>query len=366
MIFDFTIGIKKFDNGKISLFVFLIICAMQLRFVEIFCDVAEQRSFSKGAAAHEVSQSSASQAVHLLEKRLGTRLIDRSKRPLELTPAGQIYLDGCREVLERYRSLEDSVRRTEDRVEGVVHVAAIYSVGLMQMESYVKRFTERYPDAELRIEYLHPDKVYAQVRDDKADLGLVSFPRNGGEFVSLDWQEQPMVLVVPPEHRLAGRKSIPIAELEGEDYVGFTSELTIRREVERRLKKHKVHVNVVHEFDNIENIKRAIEIGSGVALLPDPTVRQEAAAGSLVTIPLSDVLFYRPLGIVHKRHKQLSHAAGKLIELLQKDLAPRTSGTTRKQNGNGAARSTNGNGATHRNGSRRKKESRFQKVTKEK
>lgn len=327
---------------------------MHLRFVEIFCDVALRRSFSKGAAAHQVSQSSASQAVHLLEKRLGTRLIDRSKRPLELTPAGQIYLDGCREVLERYRALEDQVRRTEDRVEGVVRVAAIYSVGLMQMELYVKRFAELYPEAELRLEYLHPDKVYAQLHDDEADLGLVSFPKNGGEFVSLDWQEQSMVLVAPPDHPLAGRKSISISDLNDEAYVGFTTDLTIRREVDRRLKKHKVSVNVVHEFDNIENIKRAIEIGSGVALLPLPAVRQETAAGSLAAVPLSDVLFYRPLGIVHKRHKQLSHAATKLIELLQKDLSPRTAAVVPKQNGNGSPRSSNGH-AAHRNGNRRKK-----------
>jgi DNA-binding transcriptional LysR family regulator len=278
---------------------------MHLRFVEIFCEVAQRRSFSKGAAALEVSQSSASQAVSLLEKRLGTQLIDRSKRPLALTPAGQVYFEGCRELLERFRAIEDQVQATADRVAGPVRVAAIYSVGLMQMGQSVQRFEELYPEARLRLEYLHPDRVYQQLIDDEADLG----------------QEQPMVLVVPPQHRLAGRRSVAIAELYGEDYVGFTEELTIRREVDRQLKRSKVTVQIVHEFDNIETIKRAIEIGSGVALLPRPTVWQELSSGTLAALELADVALVRPLGIVHKRNKQLTTAVQKFIVLLQGDEA---------------------------------------------
>jgi len=303
---------------------------MYLKFVEIFCDVALRRSFSKGAAAQQVSQSAASQAVLTLERRLGTALIDRSKRPLELTPAGQVYFDGCREVLQNYRALEDQVRQIEHRVAGTVRVAAIYSVGLMQMESYTRRFAELYPDTQVHLEYLHPDQVYAQVLNDEADIGLVSFPRHGGDLVSVDWQEQPMVLVVPPGHALAGRNGhrVRTEDLSGLDFVSFTHDLAIRREVDRWFKRTKVAVTVKREFDNIENIKRAIEAGSGVAVLPEPTVRQEVAAGSLVAVQFSDVTWYRPLGIVHKRHKQLTQAVRKLIELLHADPAsfPKSNG----------------------------------------
>ena len=289
---------------------------MHLRFVEIFCDVAQRRSFSKGAAAHNVSQSSASQAVNFLEKRLGARLIDRSKRPLDLTPAGRVYFEGCRELLARFRAIEDRVQAMEDRVAGAVRVAAIYSVGLMHMEQLVQRFEGLYPDAHLRLEYLHPDQVYEQVLSGDADLGLVSYPRHGGEIASIDWQEQPMVLVVPPGHRLAGKKSIPVSELDGEDYVGFTQELTIHREVDRQLRRSHVAVQIVHEFDNIETIKRAIEIGSGIALLPAPTVWRETSTGSLVAVVLDDLSLVRPLGIVHKRSKRLTTAMQKFIDLL--------------------------------------------------
>lgn len=289
---------------------------MHLRDVEIFCDVVALRSFSKAAEQHHVSQSLASQAVHQLERRLEATLLDRSKRPFELTGAGQVYYEGCRQLLDGFRAIEDRVRQMQNKVVGRVRVAAIYSVGLLQMDAYVKQFEQRYPDASLQVEYLHPDEVYERVLDDTADLGLVSFPRDGGEIRSIPWQDQAMVLVVPPSHPLAGRGSVPVQDLSGECYVAFTSDLTIRKQIDRWLKKARVAVNVVHEFDNIENIKRAVEIGSGVALLPDATVRREVESGSLKALGLSDAAWSRPLGIVHRRHKALSSVAARFVELL--------------------------------------------------
>lgn len=289
---------------------------MHLKNVEIFCDVVARRSFSRGAEAAGVSQSSASQAVHALEERLGAKLIDRSKRPFELTPAGQLYFDGCRELLESFRRIEDRVHGLNGKVTGRVRVAAIYSVGLLQMGEYAARFRERYPDADLQLDYLHPDEVYSRVLDDEADLGLVSFPREGGSLSRILWQRQPMALVVPSGHRLAERRRIAVSEIEGESFVGFTVDLVIRRTIDRWLKQAKVSVEVVHEFDNIENIKRAVEIGSGVALLPEPTVRREVDAGTLALVELKDVEWTRPLGIVHRRNKRLATAAERFVEVL--------------------------------------------------
>lgn len=294
---------------------------MHLRFVELFCDVVQHRSFSKAAAAHDVSQSSASQAVHALEERLGTLLIDRSKRPFELTPAGEVYYNGCRALVDGYRAVEDQVLRLRDKVTGPVRVVAIYSVNLLQMDCYLKRFGELYPEAWVRVDYQHPEAVYEQVLHDEADLGLVSFPRDRGEITSIPWQSQPMVLVVPPSHPLAGRESVSVQDISGEDFVGFTTDLTIRKQVDRWLKASRIAVNIVHEFDNIENIKRAVEAGSGVAILPLPTVRREVENHALSALPLSDVQWLRPLGIVHKRHKTLSTAVLKFIELLHQDPA---------------------------------------------
>ncbi len=294
---------------------------MHLRNVEIFCDVATRRSFSKAAEAHHVSQSSASQAVGALEKRLGVQLIDRSQRPLKLTPPGQVFFEGCRDLLDRFRRIEDGVRGMTDRVTGRVRVASIYSVGLLQMDAYVKAFRKSFPDVDLQLDYLHPDEVYSRVLNDEADIGLVSFPKDGGEIAAISWQEQEMGVVLPPDHRLAGHATVAVSELAGEPFVAFTSELKIRRRIDRWLKSERVSVRVVHQFDNVENIKRAVEIGAGVALLPISTVRREVEIGTLTVADLRDVDWSRPLGVVHRRHKRLSVATDKFVELLHEDPA---------------------------------------------
>ena len=308
---------------------------MHLRNVEVFCDVVKHGSFSKAARAHQVSQSSASQAVHMLERRLGCRLIDRSKRPFELTPAGQIYYDGCRKILESFRHVEDRVQQMRNKVIGRVRLAAIYSVGLLQMDAYAKQYKSIYPDVVLQLDYLHPDDVYTRILNDECDLGIVSFPRVGGEIASIPWQNQEMVLVVPPGHRHAGEspfraQSVPVQALDGETFVGFTSELTIRKQMDRWFKQSGISVDLVHVFDNVENIKRAVEIGSGVALLPAPTVRREVEAGLLHAVQIDGVEWQRPLGIVHRRNRTLTNPARKLVELLRKSLeSVATSGSER-------------------------------------
>ena len=151
---------------------------MQLEALKIFCDVVRWASFSRGAPENQISQSSASQAVHQLELRLGVKLIDRSKRPLVLTPQGKIYYEGCKDLVGRYLEVENRVKALEDEhnVVGTVRVASIYSVGLHHMSQYVRTFGELYPGAEVRLEYLHPTRVVESVCGEGAELGLVSYP----------------------------------------------------------------------------------------------------------------------------------------------------------------------------------------------
>lgn len=289
---------------------------MDLRDLELFCEVARLRSFSQAAKALGVSQPVASETVKAIEKHFGLELICRDKRPLELTPSGRIYYDGCRELLDDYRRLQDRVLQVRDKVTGPVRVAAIYSVGLLQMDCYVKQFEHLYPDAALELRYLHPEAVLDRVVNDEADLGLISFPPKRADLTCIPWQEQEIVVVVPPQHRLGARKTMVAAELDGESLVTFTHELQIRVEMDRWLRQAKVAVDVVHEFDNIETIKRAVEIGSGIALLPVSTVRREMEIGSLHMLKLEDVRWVRPLGIIHKRHNTLTTAVHRFLQLL--------------------------------------------------
>lgn len=288
---------------------------MNLDDLEIFCDVAMHGSFSKAAAIHELAQPTITQKVQSIEKHLGVVLLQR-KRPLVLTAAGRVFFDGIRKLLDDYRSVEDSVLQFRDRVVGHVQVAAIYSVGLLKMEECLKEFNERYPDARADIHYQHPHQVVEQVLNGGAHLGLLSFPDEKRELVVVPWQSQPLVLVVNPRHRLAGESVVSVKRLAGEAFVAFTTELTIRKRIDKWLREQHVAVDVVQEFDNIGQIKEGIGDGTGVAILPAPTVRREVDAGLLRAIPFSDVQWNRPLGIIHRRQKALPTAVQKFIELL--------------------------------------------------
>ena len=289
---------------------------MQFESIKVFCDVARQRSFSEAAASNDLTQSAVSQLVGQLEKRLGVRLVDRSRRPLTLTREGQVYYDGCRKLVEQYQAVEAQVRTLNTGLASSVKGAAIYSVGLRDLNQVLERFRAEHPGTEVGIEYLHPDKVLEKVLDGTADFGLVSYPQASRKLTALPWREEEMVVVCAPAHPFARRRSVPVGALEGQKYVGFDRELLIRRKVDRFLRSHGVAVDVVLEFDNIENIKQAIEISAGVALLPRPTLRRELAAGALAAVPLADARFARPLGIVHRRSPGPGPMARQFLDLL--------------------------------------------------
>ena len=290
---------------------------MNLETLDLFCAVVRTQSFSRGARALGVSQSAASQSVAQLESRLGITLIDRSKRPFVLTPEGRSYYEGVRSLLEQYRKLLDEVTTKRSEVSGLVRVAAIYSIGINAMSRHVQRFLATYPRAKVRLDYLRPDMVTKAALNDDVDLGILSFAKASRAISVIPLRDEPMVFVCPPGHPLASRSSIEAEDLATEDLVTFDRDLPIRRAIDRALRRRRVDVNVAMEFDNIENIKLALASEAGVAILPEPAVSRDVSRGSLQARPLSMPDLVRPIGIIHRRRKQLTPAALKFIEELK-------------------------------------------------
>ncbi|QDV34477.1 LysR family transcriptional regulator [Tautonia plasticadhaerens] len=321
---------------------------MQFEALKIFCDVVRLASFSRGATENGVSQSTASQAVHNLEDRLGAKLIDRSKRPLKPTPHGKVYYEGCLELVERYQEVERRVRALgrEDRIEGVVRVAAIYSVGLGHLTGHIAAFRARHPLADCRLECMHPSEVVERVRDGEADLGIVSFPKKWPGLDVVPWRDEEMVLAVPPGHPLADPAGVAAGRLDGARFVHYDRELPIRRAIDRHLKRRGVQVEPGLEFDSIENIKRAVEVGAGAAILPRATLDREVASGSLVAVPLADHPLVRPLAIIHRGEATLGLAGARFLRALRDEdeagerpglpdpaASPPVNGAARHENG---------------------------------
>jgi DNA-binding transcriptional LysR family regulator len=296
--------------------------SVQVRSLKVFCDVVGRRSFSRAASENGMSQSGASQMVNHLEEHLGVKLIDRSKRPFVLTPEGEVFYEGCRRLVEQYYTLEDNVRAMHQDVEGLVRVASIYSVGLSHIDQFRRAFLQRFPHAKVHLEYHHPNRIYDLVRSDQVDLGLVSYPQKSRTIDVCPWREEPMVLACAPEHPLARRAGIELQDLNGVEMVGFNPDLRIRRRIDTALEAAGVECRVTLEFDNIESIKRAVEINAGVSLLPAPTVEREVAAGTLASVPIIGKRLVRPLGIICRHGKELGDTARRFLEMLQEHAGP--------------------------------------------
>jgi DNA-binding transcriptional LysR family regulator len=284
--------------------------------LQLFKEIAATRSMSKGAAHCGVTQSAATQHVQEAEKRLAVALFDRGQRPLGLTDAGKLYGEFCRDVLHRKEQFDLALERLKSEVDSTVRVASIYSVGLSEMGHLEEDFAVRYPDARLQVEYMRPDRIYEAVREGTADLGLVSYPEASREITAIPWRNEEMQLAVPPFHPLAARAEVYPRDLNGQDFVGFDEDLSIRKDLERFFRNQGIAVNLVMHFDNIQMIKEAVALGRGVSILPERTMQAEIAQGRLVAVPLRAPELVRPVGIVHQKRKKLNRAAQAFLAMV--------------------------------------------------
>ncbi len=294
---------------------------MQLESLRLFCDVLRLRSFSRAADEHFVSQSAASQGVQQLEQHLGVGLIDRTKRPFVVTPEGEAFYNACRTLLDGWEKAKTEIGAVKARVDGTVRVAAIYSVGLHDVSRHMQRFMSLYPGARVELECLHPHKVVEAVVRDEADVGIMSYPPTSRGLTVVPLRQEPMAFVSHPSHPLARRRVVLPKQLDGEAFVAFVPELTIRKAIDKALRQHNVRVVIRMEFDNIETIKQAIMIKAGVSILPRHTVQMEAGVRTLAVVPLGIPDLVRPVGIIHRRQKPLTPTAGRFVEHLLKDAS---------------------------------------------
>src|SRR5579863_1042096 len=285
--------------------------------LKLFRDVAHSRSISKGAGMNSISQSAVSQYLQDLEQQMGITLLDRGSRPLTITEAGKLYLEMCRDILSRRDEFQVALDTLKGEVEGTVRVASIYSVGLSELSHLEKEFVRRYPQARIEVQYLRPEKVYEAVATDRADLGLMSYPEPTKEVTVLPWRREEMAVAASPYHPLAGNTEVKPEDLNGLDFIGFDEDLPIRKDIDRFLREHHVHVNVTLHFDNLQMIKEAVAHGEGVSIMPARIMEEEIRQGRLVPIPIARLELYRPVGIVHRKKKRFHRAGQAFLDLLR-------------------------------------------------
>jgi DNA-binding transcriptional LysR family regulator len=292
---------------------------MQIESLKVFCDLAETESFTKAAQINQVTQSAVSQQISALERLFKALLIERSKKRFRLTREGQVLYEYSKQVVRTYDALQHKLQEIKEIISGTIRVATIYSVGLHDLPPYVKKFLKSYPTVNVHVEYRRANQVYEDVIGNVVDLGLVAYPARDNKLEIVPLRKDPLVLICHPQHALAKSKSVRIKALSGQKFIGFEPDIPTRKALDRLLKDHSVQVQHVMEFDNIETVKRAVEIDAGVAIVPQGTVLQEIAKHTLGQVVLEDGEFYRPLAAIYKRNKVLSPAMKEFLTTLKED-----------------------------------------------
>jgi DNA-binding transcriptional LysR family regulator len=293
---------------------------VQIQSFKVFCDLAETESFTKAAQINGITQSAVSQQITSLERQLKALLIERSKKKFRLTREGELLYEHGKQIILSYEGLIHRLQESRNVISGTIRVATIYSIGLHDLQPYVKRFLKKHPTVKVHIEYHRANQVYDDVLGNVVDLGLVAYPIRDPKLELVSLREEKLVLICHPGHPFAKTKGLRLQQLEGQKFIGFEPDIPTRKAIDRELRERSISVRHVMEFDNIETVKRAVEIDHGIAIVPQATVIQEVKQGTLAMLPFKGKAFTRPLAILHRKGRVLTPAMKKFIDVLGLDL----------------------------------------------
>lgn len=251
-----------------------------------------------------------------MERNFKTLMIDRSQKQFNLTREGQRIYEAAKEILHVYEKLESELQEMKKVISGTIRISTIYSIGLHELPPYIKKFLHDFPSVNVRVEYRRSNLVYEDILHNSVDFGLVAFPQRIRQIENIAFRNDTLVLIAHPQHPLAQIGEVDIKALAGHKFIGFDPDIPTRKAVDQIFRDYKLEIAPVMEFDNIETVKRAVEIDHGVAIVPQATVVQEVKQGTLAAISFKGKEFTRPLAILHRKGRVLTPAMKKFIEVL--------------------------------------------------
>jgi DNA-binding transcriptional LysR family regulator len=294
---------------------------MQVDNFKIFVDLVETQSFSRAAELNGITQAAVSQMVRAMERHFNALLLDRSQKQFQLSREGMRVYDAAKKVLQQYEKLLSELLEMKKVISGTIRISTIYSIGLYELPPYIKKFRHDYPSVDVRVEYRRSNLVYEDILHNSADFGLVAFPAKVRQIEMIPFRNDQLVLITPPGHPLARRTPVEVTALVGQKFIGLEPDSPTRKAIDRIFRENKIRVEHVINFDNVETVKRAVEIDVGISIVPLVAVLQEVKQGSLVAVHFRGRKFPRPLAILHRKGRVLMPAMRKFIETLRTDLS---------------------------------------------
>jgi DNA-binding transcriptional LysR family regulator len=294
---------------------------MQLQDLNAFVVVADERSFSKAARKLHRTQPAVSQAVRRLEDELGDRLFDRTSRNGTLTEAGLLLREHAARLLRAAAEAHTAVRELQQVRRGRVVIganeAAVHSV-----LPIVQRFAELHPHATVEVRRIPSRQIAGEVLERSLDFGILTFqpPDKGLQSISLGSDE--LVMLAHPGHKLAERKRVSIEEVGRETVIAHNDPSPARDRVLRVYERRHAQINIQIALPSLDGIKRAVEMGLGVAVLPKRCALTEIARGHLVAVRVPELSSPRSVRFLFRKSGELSRAAAAFLEVVRSSARP--------------------------------------------
>tara|TARA_R100000027_G_scaffold22012_2_gene15932 strand:- start:9793 stop:10734 length:942 start_codon:yes stop_codon:yes gene_type:complete len=313
---------------------------MHIENFKIFSDLVESESFSRAAKLNGITQSAVSQQLRSMERHFNVLIVDRSQKQFRLTQEGRRLYDSSKEILHLYERLDCELQEMRKVISGNIKLSTIYSVGLHALPKYLTSFMQKFPSVNVHVEYRRSNHVYEDVLHNSVDLGIVAFPIKNRQLEITPFKTDQLVVAVCANHPLAEKGEVEINELEEYDFVGFDKDIPTRKATDDIFREAKVEIEPKMEFDNIETVKRAVEIHAGFAVLPASTVEEEVEKGLIRALHFKGKTFSRPIAIIHRKGRVLTPAMKQFVELLTgvkvppEDAAPATKSSSATKSGN--------------------------------
>ena len=289
---------------------------MHLQDLNVFVTVAAERSFSKAAKKLHRTQPAVSQAIHRLEEELGDRLFDRSSRNGALTEAGVLLREHAVRLLRMSVEAEAAVRELQQVRRGRVLIGAT-EAAVHSILPIVQRFTATHPSAQVEVRRVPSRQMATELLQRTLDFGVLTFqpPEKGLQSISLGHDE--LVMLAHPDHALASRKRVTIEEVGREVVIAHNDPSPARERVLRLYERRHAAINIQIALPSLDGIKRAVEMGLGVAVLPRRCALTEIARGHLAAVKIPELGPSRSVRLVFRRSGEMSHAAEAFLDVVR-------------------------------------------------
>ena len=287
---------------------------MDINQLEVLVTVAREKSFSRAAEVLDRTQPAVSQAVRRLEQEIGEKLFDRSSKDGTLTYAGEVLLDYARQMLNLRYSAETAIRDMRDLQRGKLTISANEHT-VFCLLPVIQEFRKRHPLVKIEVQRGVASRIPTEITAREAELGVISFKPSDPTIKSVSVLTDELVLVVSPKHPFAERPSVSISDLANETFIAHNAPSPYRKKVIEAFEKHRTRLNISVELPSLEAIKRLVEMGAGIALVPKLTAKSEVATGRRRALSVQDLKLERKLNIVYRKNSVLSHAAQQFLKL---------------------------------------------------